>query len=100
MMGIGFALYEQYFFDKSGKMLNSNFGYYKIPTIFEMPKLKNIIINSYESTGPYGAKSVGEVAVNGPAPAIANAVYNAIGIRIRDIPITPEKIINKCLTAT
>jgi len=92
IIGLGFTLTEEYIFDKSGKVLNPNLGNYKIFTSMDIPKLKNIILNSYEDTGPFGAKSIGEVAVNGPAPVISNAIFNATGIRLYDTPFTSEKV--------
>ncbi len=91
--GIGYALLEEMQFDEAGRLLNPNFDDYKILTAADMPKLQTIMIPTYEPTGPYGAKSVSEVPINGPAPAIANAVADAIGIRIMDLPLTPEKVL-------
>ena len=73
-------------------MTNPRFWDYKIFTARDIPEIETILIESEEPSGPFGAKSVGEVAINGPAPAIANAVYDAVGVRIRDLPITPEKV--------
>ncbi|MDD3052411.1 MAG: molybdopterin-dependent oxidoreductase [Candidatus Cloacimonetes bacterium] len=91
--GISFALTEQYLFNEKGAVTNPSFWDYKIYNIADIPPMKSIILDSYESSGPYGAKSVAEIAINGPAPAIANAIYDAVGIRINDLPITPEKIL-------
>lgn len=66
---------------------------YKIPSRVEIPNIRVEIEGSYEPTGPFGAKSVGEVVINTPAPAIAQAVYNATGVRFRELPITPEKVV-------
>ncbi len=90
--GISFALMEEFRFDSQGRTVNVNFEDYKIPTLRDLPKITTIIVDSYEETGPFGAKSVAEVGINGPAPAIANALYDAIGIRFFEIPITPEKV--------
>ena len=76
-------------------MTNPDFWDYKIFYLPDMPKLTTIICNSFEETGPFGAKSVAEVAINGPAPAIANAIFDAVGVRIFDLPITPEKVWRK-----
>lgn len=93
--GIGFTLMEHMLFDQdTGACLTGNFLDYKIPTAVEMPaKINSIFIESDEPTGPFGAKGLGEPPLIVPAPAIANAIYNAIGVRIRDLPITPEKIL-------
>ncbi|MCK4256959.1 xanthine dehydrogenase family protein molybdopterin-binding subunit, partial [candidate division WOR-3 bacterium] len=68
---------------------------YKIYTAADIPKIETIVVSSYEETGPFGAKSVGEIAINGPAPAIANAIYDATGVRLFDLPFTPEKVYKK-----
>lgn len=93
--GMGYALMENLVFDPgSGACLAGDFLNYKIPTAVEMPpKIESIFIESNEPTGPFGAKSLSEPCVIVPAPAIANAIYNAVGVRIRDLPITPEKIL-------
>jgi xanthine dehydrogenase molybdenum-binding subunit len=93
--GMGYALMEEIQFDaETGACLTGDFLDYKIPTAVEMPPVIDcIFIESDEPTGPYGAKSLSEPCVSVPAPAIANAIYNAIGVRIRELPITPEKIL-------
>jgi putative selenate reductase molybdopterin-binding subunit len=58
----------------------------------EMPELTAILVPTYEPSGPFGAKAVAEIPMDGVAPAIANAIYDAVGVRIRDLPITPEKV--------
>lgn len=90
--GVSYALWEEYRFDASGRMANASFWDYKVFTAKDSPRLTTILVDSEEPTGPFGAKSVGELAINGPAPAIANAVFDAVGVRIRDLPITPEKL--------
>ena len=90
--GLGYTLIEEMVFE-NGKLMNPNFADYKIFNAFDMPKLETILVESYEASGPYGAKSVGEVPINGPAPAIANALYDAIGVRIYDLPLTQEKVL-------
>jgi len=90
-MGIGSALYEEILMDK-GVALNPNFADYKIPTSLDIPRIEPIIVESKEPSGPFGAKGVGEPAMVPTAPAIANAIYDAIGVRFHDIPITPEKV--------
>jgi xanthine dehydrogenase molybdenum-binding subunit len=93
--GMGYALMEKIQFDEeTGACLTSDFLDYKMPTAVEMPpSIESIFIESNEPTGPFGAKSLSEPCVSVPAPAIANAIYNAIGVRIRELPITPEKIL-------
>ncbi|MDT8321280.1 MAG: molybdopterin cofactor-binding domain-containing protein [Xanthomonadales bacterium] len=94
--GMGFALTEKIQFEaESGACLTGDFLDYKMPTAVEMPRsIESIFIESDEPSGPFGAKSLSEPCVSVPAPAIANAIYNAIGVRIRDLPITPEKILD------
>jgi CO/xanthine dehydrogenase Mo-binding subunit len=94
--GIGYALMENLVFDPdTGACLSADFLDYKMPTAVEMPRvIESIFIETNEPTGPFGAKSLSEQCVTVPAAAIAAAVYNAIGVRIRDLPITPEKILN------
>ena len=92
VQGIGYALSENYFWDE-GKLLNPNFTDYKIPTIVGIPNIKSFWVETNEPGGPFGGKSIGEPAMNPTAVAIANAVTNAIGVRIKDLPLTPEKIL-------
>ncbi len=93
--GLGYALMENLVFDhSSGACLSADFLNYKIPTALEMPpEIKCIFVESNEPSGPFGAKSLAEPCLIVPAPAIANAIYNAIGVRVRELPITPEKIL-------
>ncbi len=93
--GISYALWEDYIYNSSGKMLNPRFWDYKIYTALDLPEMKTIVVGSFEETHPFGAKSVAEIAINGPAPAIANAVYDAVGVRMFDTPFTPEKVWRK-----
>lgn len=92
--GIGYALMEHVQFDPdTGACLTTDFLDYKMPTAVEMPQIESIFIESNEASGPFGAKSMSECCLIAPAGAIANAVYNAIGVRIQDLPITPEKVL-------
>jgi putative selenate reductase molybdopterin-binding subunit len=93
--GISYALTEQYRFDRSGRMTNPSFWDYKIYTAADVPEIVTVLTGSYEDSGPFGAKSIGEIAINGPAPAIANAIYDAVGVRIFELPITPQKVWEK-----
>jgi xanthine dehydrogenase molybdenum-binding subunit len=91
--GIGYALYEE-LKTENGKIQNTNFRDYKIPTIQELDFPIDLeFIETNDSFGPFGAKGVAEPGLVPTAPAIANAIYDAVGIRIRDLPITPEKIL-------
>jgi xanthine dehydrogenase molybdenum-binding subunit len=93
--GIGYALMENLVFDTdTGACLASDFLDYKMPTAVEMPRqIESIFIETHEPSGPFGAKSLSEQCVTVPAAAIAAAVYNATGVRVRELPITPEKIL-------
>ena len=91
--GIGMALLEDINYDPKGQMVNSTFMTYKIPCRTDLPEIRVEFEESYEPNGPFGAKSIGEVVINTPSPAIAQAVYNATGVRIRALPITAEKIL-------
>jgi putative selenate reductase molybdopterin-binding subunit len=90
--GISYALTEEYRFDKKGKMTNPSLKDYNIFSLRDKPVLKTILVPSYEETGPFGAKSVSEICINGAMPAIANALYNATGKRIRTAPFTQERV--------
>ena len=92
-MGIGLALYEDVKFSQKGKLLSNNFFNYNIPSRDDIGEIIVEFCPEEEPTGPFGAKSMAELVVNSPAPAIADAVFNACGVRVRDLPITPEKII-------
>jgi CO/xanthine dehydrogenase Mo-binding subunit len=74
-------------------MLNPSFGRYKIFTAADAPRIRTILVETHEPTGPFGAKSIGEIGINGPLPAIANAVFDAVGVRLFDAPFTPEKVL-------
>src|SRR5262249_21749270 len=90
--GIGYALTEGLQFDE-GRPLNPNFSDYRIPSMRDMPPLKREFADSYEPTGPFGAKGLGELNMDPTAAVISNAIFNAVGIRITTLPITPEKIL-------
>jgi CO/xanthine dehydrogenase Mo-binding subunit len=94
LQGLGMALYEDVKITKKGKMITNDLLNYKVPTRLEVKHLMTEFIESYEKSGPFGAKSVGEIGIDTPPAAIANAVYNALGVRITSLPITPEKIMN------
>lgn len=91
--GISYALTEEYLFDANGRMQNASFADYHIYSMRDRPPLNIILVPSYEDTGPFGAKSVSEVSINGAAPVFANALYNATGARVREFPFTPEKVL-------
>jgi CO/xanthine dehydrogenase Mo-binding subunit len=90
--GISYAMTEEYIFSDKGNLLNKNFRSYKIATAADIPKMKTFVVESHEASGPFGAKSVSEIGINGPMPAIANAIYDAIGVRMFEAPFTPERV--------
>ena len=92
VQGIGHTLMENVTYDCKGKPMESSFAQYKLPTRLDMGRLKVEFEHSYEPTGPFGAKSIGEIVINTPAPAIAHAIYRATGVWHRELPITPEQI--------
>ena len=93
--GIGMALYEDVIYNEKGQNLTNSFMQYKIPCRQDVGKIRVELESSYEPTGPFGAKSIGEVVINTPSPAIAHAVYNAVKVRVRELPITPEKLLKE-----
>ena len=92
-MALGYALSEEVKFDELGRVRNPGFVDYKVMSTLDMPHMTTILVEDTEYSGPFGAKSAGEVPTNGMAPAIANAIYDALGVRMRSLPITPEKIL-------
>ncbi|SDY77005.1 xanthine dehydrogenase, molybdenum binding subunit apoprotein [Proteiniborus ethanoligenes] len=93
VQGIGSALFEEIKLD-NGKFLNKSFMDYKIPAVGDMPDMKLTFIENPQHDGPFGARAIAEPAMIPSAPAIANALYNALGIRINRMPLTPERVLN------
>ena len=93
VQGIGYALYEEMIHDEAGLTVNPSFGDYKLPTIADVPPIEPIIVEGHYGSGPYGAKGVGEANIVPPAGAIANAVYDAVGVRVRSLPMRPERVL-------
>ena len=91
MQGIGYALMEELQVE-DGRVTTLSFGDYKIPTINDLPEMRTVLVESESGVGPYNVKSIGENAVIPVAAAIANAVEDAVGVRIKDLPITAEKV--------
>ena len=89
---VGMALFEDVQYTDKGKIRNNSFMQYKIPTREDIGNIRVDFESSYEPSGPFGAKSIGELVIDTPCPAIAEAVYNATGVRVRELPITPEKV--------
>ena len=92
VQGIGHTLFENITLDHNGRPIEASLMQYRLPTRLDMGSLKVEFENSYEPTGPFGAKSIGEIVINTPAPAIAHAIYRATGSWHRELPITPEQI--------
>ncbi|MGO8790044.1 MAG: xanthine dehydrogenase family protein molybdopterin-binding subunit, partial [Terriglobia bacterium] len=90
---LGYALTEEMVLDASGRVINPSFLDYKMLSAKDMPKLTTILVETDEPLGPYGAKSISEIPINAPAPAVANAVFHAIGVRFRKLPIRPEDVL-------
>jgi putative selenate reductase molybdopterin-binding subunit len=92
VQALGYGHCEEMVFDEHGRMVNPAFGPYKIYRADEMPGMGVIFVETYEPTGPFGAKAVAEIPLDGVGPALANAVYDALGVRILDAPLLPEKV--------
>ena len=92
VQGIGMALYEDVRYSERGQMLNNSLMQYKIPTRLDMGRIRVEFESSYEPTGPFGAKSIGEIVINTPSPAIVHAIANATGLWFQELPVTSEKI--------
>ncbi|MCL5774067.1 MAG: molybdopterin-dependent oxidoreductase, partial [Firmicutes bacterium] len=90
-MGVGYALMENQLYEQ-GRVLNSNYSTYIIPTALDMPEIETRIVDTYEEQGPFGAKGIGECVTGPTAPAVLNAVRDAIGIRFKRIPVLPEMV--------
>ncbi|HAH07683.1 MAG TPA: aldehyde oxidase, partial [Elusimicrobia bacterium] len=91
--GLSYALMEEMVFSPAGAMINPSFRGYKIFSTADAPPFKTILIPTYEADGPFGAKSVSEIGINGPQPAIANAIFDAVGVRLFQPPFTSEKVL-------
>jgi putative selenate reductase molybdopterin-binding subunit len=92
IQSVGYGLYERMPFDADGRMVFRTFRDYTIATASDVPELVTIFVPTHEPTGPFGAKAVAEIPINGPAPAIANAVFHATGLRLRSLPLTPDRV--------
>jgi putative selenate reductase molybdopterin-binding subunit len=92
VQALGYGHCEEMAYDEDGRMVNASFGPYKIYRSDEMPELEAILVQTMEESGPFGAKAVAEIPKDGVAPALRNAIVDATGIRINDIPFTPERV--------
>jgi CO/xanthine dehydrogenase Mo-binding subunit len=91
--GLGFALTEDMILDQKGHLLTQDFIKYKLPNFKSMPMMDVIFVQTDEPSGPYGAKSVSELSIDGVSPAVASAIHNAAGIWLRNLPYTPDKVL-------
>ncbi len=89
---LGYTVSEEMVYDEAGRLLTRRLGDYRLFAADEMPALQAILVPTYEPSGPFGAKAVAEIPMDGVAPAVGNAVFDAVGIRLRDLPLTPEKV--------
>lgn len=92
-MGIGYTFLENLHFDKKGRPANGNFANYRLPRTMGMPPMESILVETNDPEGPFGAKGMGEASLLPTSAAIANAIEDAVGVRIKELPITPDKII-------
>ena len=90
--GVGWALHEEYVYDAEGRMRNSSFLDYRMPTTLDLPMIETVIVEVPNPGHPYGVRGVGEIPIVPPLAAVANAVSNAIGVRIRDLPASPREV--------
>jgi putative selenate reductase molybdopterin-binding subunit len=93
VMGLGYALSEEMLFDQRGRMVNANLLDYKIFSSVDAPPVKAFLVTTHEPTGPFGTKSVSEIPVDVVAPAVGNAIFAATGVRLRELPFTPERVL-------
>jgi putative selenate reductase molybdopterin-binding subunit len=93
IQSVGYALYERMPFDGKGRMQFRSFRDYTIASAIDVPEIVSLLVPTHEPTGPFGAKAIAEIPINGPAPAIANAVFHATGVRLREIPLTPDRVL-------
>ncbi|MBQ0072438.1 MAG: molybdopterin-dependent oxidoreductase, partial [Spirochaetales bacterium] len=96
LQGIGMALYEDVHYEENGRLKENSFLSYRIPSRLDAPKMNVEFVSSYENQGAFGAKSCGEIVINTPSPAIADAIAAAIGHRFTELPITAEDILMHC----
>jgi CO/xanthine dehydrogenase Mo-binding subunit len=95
VQGLGWALNEEYFYDKTGQLKNTSLLDYRMPTILDVPNIEAVILEIPNPGHPYGVRGVGEVPIVPPAAAVANALYDAVGIRMNALPMTPAKILEE-----
>ena len=89
---LGYAVCEEMAYDEAGRPLATRLGDYRIFQADEMPELRALLVPTFDPSGPFGAKAVAEIPMDGVAPAVANAVFHATGVRIRELPLTPDRV--------
>ena len=94
MQGIGWALNEEYVYDDQGHLLNASLLDYRMPTALDLPMIETVMLEVPNPGHPYGVRGAGEVPIVPPAAALANAVYDAVGIRLYELPMSPDKILS------
>jgi xanthine dehydrogenase molybdenum-binding subunit len=97
--GIGWALHEEYVYDAQGRLRNASFLDYRLPTTLDVPLIETIIVEVPNPGHPYGVRGVGEVPIVPPPAAIANAIHDAVGVRLYDLPMSPSKVCKAVLEA-
>ena len=98
--GIGWALNEEYWYDDKGAMRNATYLDYRMPTCYDVPMIEAILVEVPDPSHPYGVRGVGEVPICPPPAAIANAIADAVGIRMTELPMSPHKVLSKILDST
>jgi CO/xanthine dehydrogenase Mo-binding subunit len=93
VQGLGSGIWEEVLYDGKGKMLNPNFRDYRVPTAVDAPQIVPIIVEAIHEEGPFGAKGIGEMTLVSTPTAVGNAIYNATGIRLKELPATPERML-------
>lgn len=93
VQGLGTGIFEEVLYDDRGKMMNPNFRDYRIPTAVDAPEITSIIVEATHDEGPFGAKGIGEMTLVSTPTAVGNAIYNATGIRLKELPATPERLL-------
>jgi CO/xanthine dehydrogenase Mo-binding subunit len=93
VQGIGWALNEEYFYNEEGQMVNSTFLDYRIPTALDLPMIETTIVEVPHPGHPYGVRGVGEANIAPPPAAICNAIYNAVGVHMSELPMRPDRIV-------
>jgi len=90
--GIGWALHEEYHYDDGGRLRNASLLDYRMPTTLDVPLIETIIVEVPNPGHPYGVRGVGEVPIVPPPAALANAIHDAVGVRLRDLPMNPARV--------